>query len=70
MRCSTNFILFLLDTLLKTDLFVSMIHAFHNNVYEKVYTDEKDAVLFWKTHMLHYVKTESLYNSMPVEFDA
>ena len=43
--------------------------AFHNNVYEKVYTNEKDVVLFWKTHMLYYVKTDSLYRTMPVELD-
>ena len=43
--------------------------TFHNNVYEKVYTSEKDVVLFWKTHMLYYVKTDSLYQSMPIEFD-
>jgi len=29
---------------------------FHNNIYEKVYTDDKDVVLFWKTQMLYYVK--------------
>jgi hypothetical protein len=22
---------------------------FHNNIYEKVYTDQKDIILFWKT---------------------
>ena len=43
--------------------------AFHNNVYERVYTNEKDVVLFWKTQMLYYVKTDSLYQSMPIEFD-
>lgn len=43
--------------------------AFHNNVYEKVYTNEKDVVLFWKTQMLYYVKTDTLYQSMPIEFD-
>ena len=42
--------------------------AFHNDVYEKVYTDEKDVVLFWKTHMLYYVKTDTLFKDMPVEF--
>src|SRR3990172_6140132 len=26
----------------------------HQNVYEKVYTDDKDVMLFWKTHMLYY----------------
>ncbi|MFH1825079.1 MAG: site-specific DNA-methyltransferase [Candidatus Firestonebacteria bacterium] len=42
---------------------------FHNNIYEKVYTDEKDVVLFWKTQMLYYVKTDRIFKSMPVEFD-
>ena len=32
----------------------------HQNVYEKVYTDDKDVILFWKTHMLYYVKTDRL----------
>jgi len=35
----------------------------HQNVYEKVYTDERDVVLFWKTHMLYYVKTDRLFKS-------
>jgi len=34
-----------------------------------VYTDDKDVVLFWKTHMLYYVKTERLFKSMEVERD-
>lgn len=42
---------------------------FHNNIYEKVYTDEKDVILFWKTQMLYYVKTDRLFRSMPIEFD-
>lgn len=42
---------------------------FHNNIYEKVYTDEKDVILFWKTHMLYYVKTDKIFRSIPVEFD-
>ena len=41
----------------------------HQNVYEKVYTDERDVVLFWKTHMLYYVKTDRIFNSMKVEVD-
>jgi len=36
----------------------------HHNVYEKVYTDDKDVMLFWKTHMLYYVKTDRLYKNM------
>jgi adenine-specific DNA-methyltransferase len=31
---------------------------FHNNVYEKIYTDDEDVVLFWKTKNLYYVKTD------------
>jgi adenine-specific DNA-methyltransferase len=35
-------------------------------VYEQVYTDNKDVMLFWKTHMLYYVKTDILFQSMDV----
>jgi len=42
---------------------------FHNYSYEKVYTDEKDVILFWKTQMLYYVKTDRIFRSLPVEFD-
>src|SRR5439155_7366517 len=41
----------------------------HQNVYEKVYTDDKDVMLFWKTHMLYYVKTDRLFKSMEVDVD-
>lgn len=37
------------------------------NVYEKVYTDTKDVVLFWKTHMLYYVKSDILFKSIYVK---
>jgi len=42
---------------------------FHNNIYEKVYTSEKDVILFWKTQMLYYVKTDRIFRSLPIEFD-
>lgn len=42
---------------------------FHNNVYEKVYTDDKDVILFWKTHMLYYVKTDRIFRSLEIETD-
>ena len=42
---------------------------FHNNIYEKVYTEEKDVILFWKTQMLYYVKTDRIFRSMPVEIE-
>ena len=40
---------------------------FHNNIYEKVYTDDRDVILFWKTRMLYYVKTDRIFRSMTVE---
>ncbi|MEG8946425.1 DNA methyltransferase [Rosettibacter firmus] len=42
---------------------------FHNNAYEKVYTNEKDVVLFWKTQMLYYVKTDRIFRSLEIEVD-
>jgi len=42
---------------------------FYHNIYEKVYTDEKDVILFWKTHMLYYVKSDRIFNNLLVEFD-
>jgi adenine specific DNA methylase Mod len=41
----------------------------HQNVYEKIYTDDKDVILFWKTHMLYYVKTDRLFKNLEVETD-
>jgi len=41
----------------------------HQNVYEQVYTDDRDVILFWKTHMLYYVKTDRLYKNLDVEVD-
>jgi len=41
----------------------------HHNIYERVYTDDRDVMLFWKTHMLYYVKTDRLFQSMGVEVD-
>ncbi len=38
-------------------------------VYEQVYTDNKDVVLFWKTHMLYYVKSDILFQSIDVEIE-
>lgn len=42
---------------------------FHNNVYEKVYTDDKDVILFWKTQMLYYVKTDRIFRSLEIKSD-
>jgi len=37
--------------------------------YGKVYTDDKDVILFWKTHMLYYVKSDRILNNLSVEFE-
>ena len=42
---------------------------YHQSVYEQVYTNEQDVVLFWKTARLYYVKTDRLFQSMTVELD-
>ncbi|GAB4455004.1 MAG: site-specific DNA-methyltransferase [Bacteroidia bacterium] len=42
---------------------------FHNNVYEKVYTNDRDVILFWKTQMLYYVKTDRIFRSLEIESD-
>ena len=41
----------------------------HMSIYEKVYTDEQDTVLFWKTHMLYYVKTDRIFRDLKVTID-
>jgi adenine-specific DNA-methyltransferase len=42
---------------------------FSERIYEKVYTDKEDVSLFWKTHMLYYVKTDRIFNSITIETD-
>ena len=42
---------------------------FDERIYERVYTDREDASLFWKTHMLYYVKTDRIFNSITIETD-
>lgn len=41
----------------------------NRNIYEKIYSDDKDVILFWKTRSLYYVKTDRIFSSMPVEFN-
>ena len=40
-----------------------------SKIYEKIYTNQDDVVLFWKTHMLYYVKTDRLWNNLTVDFN-
>ncbi len=41
----------------------------YDKIYEKVYSDSKDVTLFWKTHMLYYVKSDILFQSIDVEVE-
>jgi len=41
----------------------------HEKVYEKIYSDDKDVMLFWKTKDLYYIKTERLYRDLELEID-
>ncbi|MCX7589979.1 MAG: site-specific DNA-methyltransferase, partial [Patescibacteria group bacterium] len=43
--------------------------AFFQNIYDKVYTDDKDVSLFWKTRMLYYVKTDRILKNLEVELE-
>ncbi len=36
-------------------------------VYEKIYRDDKDVMLFWKTNMLYYVKSERLFKDLDID---
>jgi len=42
---------------------------YHQSIYERVYTDDRDVMLFWKTSRLYYVKTDRLFRSMEVSID-
>ena len=37
------------------------------DLYEKVYEEDKDVALIWKTRNLYYVKSDTLVRSMPME---
>ncbi len=39
-----------------------------SRTYERVYSEDEDVDLVWKTRMLYYVKSEILVRSMPVTF--
>jgi len=39
---------------------------FNERIFERVYTENKDVVMFWKTNMLYYVKTDIHPKSMEV----
>ncbi|MHA1338478.1 MAG: site-specific DNA-methyltransferase [Promethearchaeota archaeon] len=38
-------------------------------IYEKIYDDDKDVALFWKTAPLYYIKTDRLLNNMELNVE-
>lgn len=38
-------------------------------VYEKIYTDNKDVVLFWKTNMLYYIKSDKIFENQLIKVE-
>ena len=43
---------------------------YSEDIYEKIYTDDRDVMLFWKTQNLYYVKTDRLFRSMKISLEA
>jgi len=43
--------------------------AYADKKYERVYTDNKDVILFWKTNMLYYVKSDIMYKNIVVSVE-
>jgi adenine specific DNA methylase Mod len=39
-----------------------------SKIYDKIYTNQDDVILFWKTRMLYYVKTDKIWNNLKVEY--
>jgi adenine specific DNA methylase Mod len=39
----------------------------NEKTYEEVYDNNEDVNLFWKTHMLYYVKTDTIWNELEIE---
>jgi len=42
---------------------------YSDNIYEKVYSNNRDVLLFWKTRMLYYVKSDIQAESFETEID-
>lgn len=43
--------------------------AFHDQIYDRVYTENTDVMLFWKTRMLFYVKSDRLFSNLDAAID-
>ncbi|MCM8787941.1 MAG: site-specific DNA-methyltransferase, partial [Candidatus Omnitrophica bacterium] len=41
----------------------------YHQVYDEIYSDTKDVILFWKTRDLYYLKTDKIYRPLEVEIE-
>ena len=39
-----------------------------NKIYEKIYTENKDVVLFWKTRTNYYIKTDRIIGDLSFDY--
>ena len=58
---------FSIDTLRRSlDRYISNILRSIKTIYERLYR-QSDAVLFWKTDMFYYVKTQRVFEGLEIE---
>ena len=41
----------------------------YHQIYERIYTDREDVILFWKTRDLYYIKTDRVFKSLEIEIE-
>ena len=41
----------------------------YHQIYEKIYTDKEDVILFWKTKDLYYIKTDRLFKNLAIKIE-
>jgi adenine-specific DNA-methyltransferase len=41
----------------------------YHQIYEKIYTDKEDVILFWKTRDLYYIKTDRIFKSLEIKIE-
>jgi len=42
---------------------------FKSQIYDRIYTNQDDVILFWKTRMLYYVKTDKTWHNFSIDYD-
>ncbi|MEJ2250878.1 MAG: DNA methyltransferase, partial [Candidatus Lokiarchaeota archaeon] len=41
--------------------------SLNDKIYDQIYTEDKDVILFWKTKMLYYVKSEKSFRNLEIK---